>query len=89
MNHAGGRKRRRRRGEVAWRGGRGCDEEFRSVAQKALVKEMVVGDDCGRKKQKPVEERGNALWLRWWFLSLDHDGAGGRSWSIGSCLWQM
>jgi hypothetical protein len=30
------------------------------VAQKALVEEMVVGDDCGRKKQKPVEERGNA-----------------------------
>jgi len=59
MNHARGRKRRRRRGEVAWCGGRGRDEEVRSVAQKALIKEMVGGNDCERKKQKPVEERGN------------------------------
>lgn len=59
MNHTRGRKRRRRRGEVAWRGGRGRDEEVRSVAQKALIKEMVVGNGCERKKQKPVEERGN------------------------------
>jgi hypothetical protein len=43
--------------EVAWRGGLGCDEVVRPMAQEASTEVMVVGVGCGRKKKKVTEER--------------------------------
>jgi hypothetical protein len=54
-------RRKRRKGKVVWREGRGRDEKVRPVAQKDLVEEMVVAISYGKKKRMLAEEIGKLV----------------------------